>query len=154
MTLSMHGRFKLIPSLNSTDLVSIPPLSHARERREPWISSSKKFKQTEYNLFSYLAHISVIIVMMCDMSEVISMYQVGFLILENLHFATDFNKLCAQEQKLYPFNDFSSHLGGHLGFTHLDMLGVLLLYLVELLIYENLYLASNILPLISLSYLL
>ena len=64
---------------------------------------------------------------------------VELLILENLHFATDCNKLCVLEQKLLPFTDFGSHLGGYLEFTHLDTHEVILEYLVELLIYIYIY---------------
>ena len=68
---------------------------------------------------------------------------VELLILENLYFDSDFDKLAALGQKLQPFTYFGGHLGGHLGFTHLDIPEVILMYLVELLIYVNLYFASS-----------
>ena len=77
------------------------------------------------------------------MSEVIVRYIVELLISGNLYFATNFIKLSAQEQNLCPFIGFDSHLGGHLGFDHLFMSEAILMYLVELLIYENLYFATN-----------
>ena len=84
------------------------------------------------------------------MLEVIVKFLVELLILENLHFATNFIKLSAIEQKLWLSIGFDgslgscigSHFGGHLGFTHLDMTEVILMYLDELLILENLYFAT------------
>ena len=75
---------------------------------------------------------------------------VELLILENLYFDSDFNKLSALGQKLQAFKYFGSHLGSHLGFTHLDMPEVILMCLVELLIYVNLYFASNFIKLSAL----
>ena len=51
-----------------------------------------------------------------DIAEVFLMYLTEFLILENIYFDTIFIKLCALEQKLWPFIDRGGHLGGHLGF--------------------------------------
>ena len=56
---------------------------------------------------------------------------------------------------LWPFIDFGVYLGGHLlcyldsysGFTHLDTPEIILMYLVELPIPENLYFANNFLQL-------
>jgi len=61
----------------------------------------------------------------------------------------------ALEQKLRPFIDFGillgghigSHLGGHLVSSHLHMTLAILMYLVELLLLENLYFATNIIKL-------
>ena len=78
------------------------------------------------------------------------MYLVELIILENLYFAINFIKLSALEQKLWPFLDFGGHLGSHLGFTHLGMPGVILMYLVELLIWENIYFATNFIKLSAL----
>ena len=84
------------------------------------------------------------------MLEVIVKFLVELLILENLHFASNFTKLSAIEQTLWLSIGFDwslgscigSHLGGHLGFAHLDMTEVILMYQDELLILENLYFAT------------
>ena len=75
---------------------------------------------------------------------------VELLILENLYFATGFNKLSALGQKLQPITYFGSHLGSHLGFTDLDIPEVILMCLVDLLIYVNLYFVSNFIKLSAL----
>ena len=65
-----------------------------------------------------------------------------------MYFDSDFNKLSALGQMLQAFKYFGSHLGSHLGFTHLDMPEVILMCLVELMIlYVNLYFASNFIKL-------
>ena len=51
-----------------------------------------------------------------DIGEVFLMYLNEFLILETIYFAAIFTKLCALEQKLWPFIDHGGHFGGHLGF--------------------------------------
>ena len=70
-----------------------------------------------------------------------------FLILENLYVATNSIKLFALEQRVWLFINLGSLLGGHLGchlrFTLFDMPDVFFLNLVELLICENLYFATN-----------
>ena len=78
------------------------------------------------------------------------MCPVELLILENLYFATGFNKLSALGQKLQQIIYFGSHLGGHLGFTNLDMPEVILMCLVDLLIYVNLYFVSRVIKLSAL----
>ena len=75
------------------------------------------------------------------------MYLDELLILENLYFAITFIGLSAMEQKLKPFIIFGGHLGGHLVFTHTDMPEVILMYLDELLILENLYFATTFIEL-------
>ena len=71
------------------------------------------------------------------------------LIWENLYFATNFIELSFLEQKLYPFIDFRDYFGGHLGFSQLDMPELVLMHLVEFLICENLYFATNFMKLPS-----
>ena len=89
-----------------------------------------------------------------DMSDAILMCFIKLLIYENLHFATNFIKLSALEQKLWPSIDFDvclgGHFGGHLGFTHLAIPEVIFMYLIELLIHENLYFATNFMKLSAL----
>ena len=66
------------------------------------------------------------------------------LIHENIFFATNFVKLSTLNQKLWQFINFGcGHLGGHLVFSYVDTQEVILLYLDELLIYENIYFATN-----------
>ena len=69
------------------------------------------------------------------------MYLHELLILENICFATAFT-LVAIEQKLQPFINFGNHLGSHLEFQYLHIPEVILMYLCELLRYENLYFAT------------
>ena len=78
------------------------------------------------------------------------MYPVGLLILENLHFDTNFIMLCGIEQKLWPFIGFGGHLGGHLEITHSDLSGFVLVFLIGLLILENLYFDTNFIKLYGL----
>ena len=56
------------------------------------------------------------------------------------YFVTSFLMLIEIEQKT--FIDFGSHLGSHLEFAYLHMPEVILMYLFELLRYENLYFAT------------
>ena len=84
------------------------------------------------------------------MTKVILMYLIDF-----LHLKT-YILLSVLKEKLWLFIYFGrslgshvgSHLGGHFIFAHIDMTEIILIYLFELLIFENLYL-----PLHSLSYL-
>ena len=70
------------------------------------------------------------------MFEVILLLLVKLLIVENLHFA-NFIKLSALEQKVRPFIGIGGHLGSHRRFINLHMPEDITMYLIELLIYEN-----------------
>ena len=48
---------------------------------------------------------------------------------------------------LWSFIDFDVGLGGHLGYTNLDIPGVILMCLIDLLIYAILYFANNFIKL-------
>ena len=89
-----------------------------------------------------------------EMSDVILMCFIELLIYKNLYFATNFIKLSVLEQKLWPYIDFDvclgGHFGGHLGFTHLAIPEVIFMCLIELLIHENLYFATNFMKLSAL----
>ena len=62
----------------------------------------------------------------------------------HIYFATNLVELSALKQKLWQFINFGcGHLGGHLGFSYVDTQEVIVFYLDELRIYENIYFDTN-----------
>ena len=70
------------------------------------------------------------------MFVVILLSLVKLLIVQNLRFA-NFIKFSALEQKLRLFIGIGGHLGSHIRFINLHMPEDITMYLIELLIYDN-----------------
>ena len=69
------------------------------------------------------------------------------LILENIHFATNFKKLSGLEPKIWQFIHFGSRFGGHLEFGNFKTPEVIFMYLNGMLILENIYFATDFMKL-------
>ena len=69
---------------------------------------------------------------------------------ENIYFAVEFTTLSTLEPELWPFMEFGSHFGSHLGFVHFEWSEVLLMYTVGKLIPKNIYFATNFMKLSAL----
>ena len=71
------------------------------------------------------------------------MYLNEMLLLENMHFATNFKKLSGLQPKIWQFIHFGSHFGSHLEFCNCKTPEVIFMYLNGMLILENIYFATD-----------